>query len=43
VCVDGSKPIIISAAKAYDPDYPDDALTYTWYCSAGQSCLQFVE
>jgi len=33
---DEAKPIIISASKSYDPDFPDDPLVFTWYCSAGK-------
>ena len=33
---DERKPILVSAAKSYDPDFPDSDLEFTWYCSSGE-------
>jgi len=44
VCItDEAKPIIIDASKSYDPDFPEDELIFTWYCTSGKYVhLSFV-
>jgi len=39
--VDEAKPIILDASKSYDPDFPEDALVFTWYCTSGK-CSHLV-
>jgi len=40
--IDETKPIIISASESFDPDFPQDALVFAWYCTSGNcySCSE---